>query len=369
MEYNRDATNSFKGYEYQYYYFIKKILQEFNEIELIEFEGLEDIDIIYKNNNKMKTIIQVKYHSENTSTKEGTNKSSGLYKVIQSYLNNYNNTYNKENIYEIIYFVTNESQLNSTKIYTNLFDALEKQKIITHICKDININCTESNIIDITNKLKIINTNNFNIDNIINEIYDLIKTNIFFNIGGDMKYKKEIIYAKINFELNKNIFNYTNKINISELFNKIKESINNDYNINSLIIEILNSNNNFDYLFHNNILSILNIDILIDIMKKNKNINKINLLKCKKIIIQHIYEMLQNQIEDDNYKYLLYISDAIYKEKSNNYNGIKFIYHKYTDKKYQKDDKTYIIKNDELYDINNKKYGTYNNGKIIKKTN
>ncbi len=47
----RDATNSFKGYEFQYYYFIKLIFKEYNKIN-IEFEGLEDIDIIYKGQNK-----------------------------------------------------------------------------------------------------------------------------------------------------------------------------------------------------------------------------------------------------------------------------------------------------------------------------
>lgn len=36
---DRDATNSFKGYEFQYYYFIKLILEQHEQIDYVKFEG------------------------------------------------------------------------------------------------------------------------------------------------------------------------------------------------------------------------------------------------------------------------------------------------------------------------------------------
>lgn len=43
MTKSRIGTDSFKGYTYQYYFFIKTILSECDDIDYIVFEGCEDI--------------------------------------------------------------------------------------------------------------------------------------------------------------------------------------------------------------------------------------------------------------------------------------------------------------------------------------
>ena len=60
---NRDATDTIKGYFYQFDHYIMEILKNSNENTLVYTEGIEDIDIV--NLNKT-TAVQCKYYEKTT---------------------------------------------------------------------------------------------------------------------------------------------------------------------------------------------------------------------------------------------------------------------------------------------------------------
>jgi hypothetical protein len=281
----RDATNSFKGYEFQYYYFIEKILEEYKNINYIIFEGCEDIDIMY-NNNKY-SIIQVKYHSANDPT-EGCGTDSGFTKVLNSYMkNNYIDKY-KNNINEIVYFINNENKLNSPEFKKNIIKNDDNRILfLQKKYSDYDI----SLITEFSNKLIVINNDNININNIINKILNLIDTNIFFDIGENNLYKKEIILCKLTKKLINHIFNSDDKkLYLNKLFDEIKIDINNDYTLDFLQNEIicgLKSNNNI--IIHQSI-NILNTNILY-------NFELIKLYKILEIITIKNESKLENNIK------------------------------------------------------------------------
>jgi hypothetical protein len=330
MAYSRDATENFKGYEYQYYYFIKIIVEDFNNINYIIFEGCEDIDIMYKNN-KYK-IIQVKYHTTKKS-KEGFGKHSGLTKVINAYMNDYkdnnnNSIKNKNEINEILYLVNNENILDSPKFKELCNNNYEYNlKLLSNkYTKYIN------NIEDFTKKLKVINIDNKNISTTINEILESIDTSDFYNFGSNHEYKKELVLCKLTKNIIEHIGNSTKKeLYLNNLFDEIKKQLDNNYTIDYLVQEIisgLNSENHiikyqFEQIMTNNFLSKLNLKYLYQLLNKsNDNINN----NIKFIIINKILKQINN-VNDINYSNFKYIIGHLHNlvNKKSTINGTQLI--------------------------------------------
>ncbi len=77
---SREAIYSYSSYIYQRYICILSFLENY-DIESIKEEGIEDIDLISRNNTVKS--IQVKYHTSENSSKT-FNKSGRLYKIVNS---------------------------------------------------------------------------------------------------------------------------------------------------------------------------------------------------------------------------------------------------------------------------------------------
>ncbi len=300
MKYTRDATDSFKGYEFQFYYFLKLLLKEHENIKYIIFEGCEDIDIMYKNN-KYK-IIQVKYHGgENPS--EGCGENSGLTKVVDAYENDYKGTKNKNQINEIIYFINNENYLFSKEMLKMTEGDIEfNKKIMLKKYPD------KQHINEFTEKLTIINKNNSNITNLIDEILTIINSNDFYNFGSNAEFKKEIVFSKlVKYTLDHFCTSKEKELYPEKIFNSIKTNISSDYTINKLVDEIINGlecDNSVikiqcETILTNDFLLKLNFEVLyriLNVCKKNTEKNQI----IKITIINKIFEKINKSNNNHN---------------------------------------------------------------------
>ena len=349
MEYNRGALDKFKGYEFQYYYLIKILLEEQTNIDYILFdEGCEDIDIKYLDNKY--TIIQVKYH-ESSNAYEGYGKESGLTKVFNAYMNNYNNTKNKNDISQIIYFINYEKEFKNITI-KELCDTNTDNKYNILINK-YNNNEDNNDIKELSKKLLVEYAINKNIYDIITNIFELLNTNTFFNFGSSYEYKKEILLCKITKNIIKVLCNKienTNKIYIKQLFENIKIELNEGYKPDYLINEIiegLNSENHLisyqcNEMIKNNILTKLNLNELYKILD-NIDINNNNINNIKILILNNILSKTNNYINLNNYENIKFIISHLFyllhKDKSNGNNVQDVISNINTNnycKKYQK---------------------------------
>lgn len=310
MPNNRDATPSFKGYEIQFLYFLELILGYAKEIKKITFEGREDIDIEY--NDGTHEIIQVKFHSKpksNSSSdakKEGTCKNSGLSKVFNAFFA----SKKYDDIDKIIYLVINEEDMKETNKFKN--DNFEDLKKIL-LSNLNNIKFTESNeekIIETTenkkNKIKEYKSLP------LNEFYDIIsnveKRSIEYyylknsDLLGRTKCNIDKAFTRFNEKLmikkteNFKIDNY-----MDELFENMDKVF--AYFIEKNQAKDHEKNIMFSVLYKEIICKIFNLEKVIEIDALKENIgNKYNKVYNGKIIAKEFYELLCNgeQIEDSS---------------------------------------------------------------------
>lgn len=330
---NRDATNPFKGYEYQFYYFIKIILEKHQTIQHIIFEGCEDIDVLYTDGKY--SCIQIKYHSEE-KPKEGFGKDAGFTKVLNAYMGNYENKKKKEDINEIIYFINNECNLDSPEFKT-MYDN-DKDKIYDLLIKKYPDH-DQKEVFSFCQKIKIYHVDNFEIKDIFNEINGLIGKIQFFEFGNnDVSFKKDIIHCKLHKLLIEYIFENKKEKQFvvpQDLFNKIKQQIKNEYTEKILfdeIISMFNSDKDVIRDHINNIIMMSNdldkfdLSSLYEILHKT---NVTNYEKIKLIIIKKAAEQIYKNC--NNYEKAKFCIDHMYQltrnKKKNNgpIDGTRFI--------------------------------------------
>jgi|SaaInlStandDraft_7_1057024.scaffolds.fasta_scaffold00346_14 hypothetical protein len=306
---NGDATFSLKGYTHQLYESIIYLLD--NNIKEIKIEGIEDIDYLTDNNNKY--IIQLKYHTLNTTTRESIDTNSGLFKVYKRYMLN-NCNYN--NTKKIIYYIYDEN--NKTSMTQNF-----KKKLNINIFKKTVLSYNKKkkeNIININNnfikytkqfikllEIKIINNYNFN----YNIYYTKIKESNIFNlslnnISDNMTYNLFHFIFKF---ITENLFNGNKIIYKNEFINYINENIIKTFNLNDMINDLINMELNNNYTNEHMILLFNNTE---DIIKK---INDKSLFKL-------IQLLNNNQLRN---KYMIIFTQKIIKEidtTSDDFNNI-----------------------------------------------
>lgn len=274
---NRDATKSLKGYIYQLHEFILYLLE--SDIKEIKLEGLEDIDYLTTNNNKI--LIQLKYHNSknNNNSDENFGKESGFYKVYKSFILNYTKY---ENIKLIIYRCVCEDELNGTKELKYKKEEFQKfiknkklEQFKKYLEEDNKINIENIEINRISEEfIKLISSEvieNYKFD--IKEFYNKILNNKKFNIQNqEAVYIKEYIFQKIYTYVMENLFeNNNNKIIISNLIKYINEELNKNINIENIFQDfkiLLLKNNNIDESIINNIM-INNKQIIEEISNNN----------------------------------------------------------------------------------------------------
>jgi hypothetical protein len=352
-----DATNSFKGYDTQYWIFISKFLDQ-QDVKYIGWENIEDISIQFNNDNKY--LYQIKHHCKNSTTKENITKDSGIYKMYERYINK-NSDY--ENVKKIYYSIYDENNITKqSKKFNNIkTDISGTIKIFNNIFNkenDLSLNDLSLNIL--TNKfinlLKIEYVNNFNIINIFNDInnkinkkYKLNNSNIENNI------LLSIIYKKLLLKIFNNNYSSYNKINIIELNEEIKMSLNdllNNNNILKLLKNLLNKNSD------NNIVNFLNESKIFNNFKINnyENIKILTelyktfygkeIIDIKNMIIDNILNLLYNKFKSNDKKinnYLLSLLTRLYNNKKVDLNRLKIIYCYNNNLKYKYNDKYYTI--------------------------
>jgi len=294
-ETTRDATKSFKGYEFQYYYFIKLILKQYEQIDYIKFEGCEDIDILFKDGKYH--CIQVKHYSKD-EPKEGFGKRSGFTKVINAYMTNYNNTMDKGNVDKIVYFINNENKLHSPK-FEKLLNNDHKISRDLLIKKYPNYENDDMDVF--VNKLKVKNNDAFNVDDFFDKIHKTINTNTFFQCGNSVNYKKDIVLFRIIKETTIHIFTNNEKLYPSQLFSKIIGELKSEYTIDNLCDEIISVLGNRDNIHTIHIQKILSENLL------------------KEIPLKKLYEMHTKTTNDNIYtKIVLAIIEKICHELDGN---------------------------------------------------
>ena len=257
---DRDATNSFKGYEFQYYYFIKLILEQHEQIDYVKFEGYEDIDIIYKNTDYY--CIQIKHHSEDKPKETFTNtqkNKSGFTKVIDAYMSDYDDKMNKNNISKIIYFINNENKIQSPE-FSKMFEN-NKDTTLSLLCQKYP-NYNKSEIEKFVNKLEIKNNDEFDMNTFFNGIYNAINLDKFFKFGGELLYKKHIVLCRIIKETTNHIFGKNDKFNPTQLFSNINDELKNEYTIDTMFDEFIDAMKSKNNIENNYIQKIITTNIL-----------------------------------------------------------------------------------------------------------
>jgi hypothetical protein len=344
-KHNRDATKSLKGYIHQ----INETVLYLTNIKIkeIKFEGLEDIDLFYNDNNTI--LIQYKYHSKNKkSNNEGFGKNSGLYKVYKSFICN-NDKYT--NIKNIIYYIYCEDELIGTpqfkyahEEFINFFENNKLKQFIKYIKEDIKDN-TEIILLNLDNynnnfikliQIKISENYKINFDDFYVKIINL---NLFEIKNKNAPYINEYLYQLIYRYLIEHIFNNNEKNIIIKSF---IENINNEINKNITVKNIFDDliviykyekntnliNDHINLLFSNDLLiDKCNIEQLFELFNllendtrflKNKiiqkftikiisiiDINNINYIKIFNSIIKHIKSMQNHKCKYKHFKNLL----------------------------------------------------------------
>ena len=207
---SRDAISAIKGYEYQWYFFIKMLIDKYNDSNYsFIYEDDEDIGI-YKNNNLIE-LVQVKHHSSSKSSCEKT----GLIKVYNSFKSNYkSDKYTSlEKIRYIVSYECKDSKLSPLSL-TNCtnkditFDTLKKLGWKTY---------TKSNVFDINDdsfepfckKLVVQQINSSSIISLTDEILNEIVSSNYFdtNLRGEIiEYKKHYLYSLLMYTIKSQIF-------------------------------------------------------------------------------------------------------------------------------------------------------------------
>jgi hypothetical protein len=335
----RNATDSMKGYIHQLH---ESIICLFKEgVNNVKIEGLEDIDYIWGDNNKV--LIQVKYHKDTISDNENLGCTSGFYKVYRSFILNYEK-YN--NVSSIIYSCFCEGNFKGKKEFklnrNDFIKYLRDNKIksfMDYIKKDKNkLNIKYKNIDkneELNEKflslIEIKITENFKID--FNKIYnDIINSNLFEIINRDAFYIREFLFQKIYRYVIENLFNGNNEIIKGHFINEINTQLKNEITLNNLLDDIIIISNNTQYLnnslyvIDNVINNIHNNEELFNIIIKYQVCSNIELKnRSKKILITFINNIL-NKIDINNQDYYKIFNNILKHIKCINNGNCKY-YH------------------------------------------
>lgn len=304
---SRDATASIAGYEYQFLNFLILIIDNINDNNIsFKYEGHEDIDkYIF---NELNSTIQVKYHYTANNTKpneffNSNNSNSGFFKVFKYYRDNYKKL---NNISQIIYHIgINDNNILITDpvifsefIKTNntldFYDKIITDYPIWEYNEDLNI--FES----FMDKLKFEYVENISIKTLNDTIFSKIEQSYFdttLNNNIKIEYKKHYILSLLINYIQEIIYNESNNkiIEINKIKNYINTKIENDYDENKLIDEIIQK-------LDNNINSTIMKDIIINKLSDKlfyyKDLENLYKLLNKSINNKSLYKDLQYKIHN-----------------------------------------------------------------------
>jgi hypothetical protein len=228
MNNDRDATKSNKGYEMQFMTFMLAIVENIHNITYtFAYEGYEDYDINIQD--KPDSLIQVKFHNLNSTTKEHASKDSGFYKVYKNFIDKYDKL---KHVRKIVYMVITEGDtinttynlihMNNEKLYNLLRHKYNK------IYKD------DSLLRDFCNKIEIKTLNNTTINDMIAKITSII-SNIYSDFAdtnnSTIIYDANILYAILSTRIRGKLwetFLDDRKITIDSLRKSILDDIKNN---------------------------------------------------------------------------------------------------------------------------------------------
>jgi hypothetical protein len=312
----RDATASAKGYDYQMCYLMYLIVSNINNASYsFIYEGNEDIDVYI--NDRLHTLIQVKYHSSlENSVNEKLDTDGGLTKVYKNFVKKYQTL---KSISQIKYSITNEEKcklITSPKSYElcikgegNIYNILKDRKeydedndILKHFCSLL--------------KFEFISDKSVNL--LIEEISKMIETTYFYtkmNTNLKAQYKTEYLLSLLHKYVRNIIYASTkHPLQIKNLVDSIHKDISNNYTEDMLINEIillLNSNKSP--------ISPLLTNRIVDVCIADKNL--VNEYKLLKLNIENS-ETLQ-RLQSDIHKKSISLFNQLLNDRGESLNSIE----------------------------------------------
>ena len=232
---SRTAINSYKGYEYQFYYFISLLFERRHEIKSIHFEKIEDVCVELTNG--MIEYYQIKYHCADKCI-ENFSRKSGFTKVLYDFSENYGCTKEKSNKISKIYYVIcstgNEIDCTTFRNFTTkkkkrqyVFLAKKfediKHNTLKRFCKKLEFKCEM----------------NFDFNNLIQKIYDNINLLEYYDSEEPTKIKKYVVLFKTLLKSHQNFFDKNEKIIPTDFFGSIRDELKSEFDIKIYFNEII----------------------------------------------------------------------------------------------------------------------------------